>query len=61
MPKILNAISFVSHALALAEFFEKYGDCPLYREELAKHKLIARAILRKVNTRRAKGNRKDLI
>ena len=56
----LNIRGQLEYAQCLFEIFQKYGDCPAFRDELSKFLLINRAILRKHDERRKAGNRKDL-
>ena len=57
---LLNVRGYIKSTIELIELFEKYGDCPLFREELPKMRLIGKAILRKNDALRATGNRKDI-
>jgi len=59
-PSFLSVREYVKLTIDLIDFFEKYGDCPLLREELPKHRFIGKAILRKADAKRKTGNRKDL-
>ena len=56
-PNILNIKAHLNNEVELFYFFERFGDCPLFREELKKQSFMARAILRK---HEKKNTRKDI-
>lgn len=59
-PAFLNVREHLEHVQLILEGFQKYGDVPLIREEVAKCSLINRAIMRKHDGKKASGNRKDI-
>ncbi len=59
-PKLLNVREHLNHVQLTIEIFEKYGDCPIFRDSLRMVSLINRAILRKQGESRTEGNRKDI-
>ena len=59
-PSFLNIRQQLEYAAMLLESVQKYGDCPLIRNEIPKFLLINRAILRKHDDKRKMGDRKDL-
>jgi hypothetical protein len=50
----------LEHIELISQGFAKYGMCPLIETELRKAFFINRAILRRNDQQRLKGNRKDL-
>ena len=59
-PKLLNVRQHLELVQLSIEIFQEYGDCPIFRDALARVSLINRAIMRKHDEARAKGNRKDI-
>lgn len=57
---LFNVREHLKHVQLVIECYEKYGDCPIFREELKRVSLINRAILRKHEETRQEGNRKDI-
>lgn len=58
--QLLNVRSHLEHAALIESGLAKYGLCPLLADELRMFFFINRAILRANDTKRAKGDRKDL-
>lgn len=59
-PNFLNVREHLKHLQMVIELYQKYGDCPLFKEEVVRLSLINKAILRKHEESRAAGNRKDI-
>ena len=59
-PNFLNVREQLKLTEEIIDIFKKYGDCPLVRQGFARVSLLNRAILRKHELSRAKGNRKDI-
>lgn len=60
MKRLLNVREHLAHVQRAIEGFQKYGDVPIVRHDLAQCKLINNAILRKHEKTRVGGNRKDI-
>jgi hypothetical protein len=58
--KLLNIREHLKHVQEAIDMFQKYGDCPVVRDSFATASLINRAILRKHEEARIKGDRKDI-
>ena len=59
-PSLLNVRQQLEYAQLIMEGLEKYGMCPALKDEIRKFILLNKAIIRKHDTLRAKGNRHDL-
>lgn len=59
-PDYLNVREHLAHIQEVIEFYRKYGDCPLFKDEIVRISLINKAILRKHDEKKAAGNRKDI-
>ena len=57
---LLNVREYIEWVIMIAEEHGKFGSCPAIDAEFPKLKLIGKAILRKADEQRAKGNRKDI-
>lgn len=59
-PRFLNVRSCLDYVVLVTEGYQKYSACPAIDTEIAKLKLIAKAIIREHDAKRKKGNRHDL-
>jgi hypothetical protein len=59
-PSMLNVREYITWVIEISEMYQKYGDCPALKSEYPKLKLVGKALLRKADEQKAKGNRKDL-
>lgn len=59
-PKLLNVREHLEHINIIFECYKEYGDCPIFREELAKADLFNRSILKKHYAKRDAGDRHDI-
>lgn len=57
-PGILNTRSHLEHLDTIFKAIEKYGMCPLVEAEIAKAKIVNRAMLAKLNAQRAARSKK---
>ncbi len=59
-PNLLNVRVHLTHLQDTLNLYKLYGDCPLFKEEVAKLSVINKAILDKHKKEREAGNRKDI-
>ena len=59
-PNLLNTRSHLEHLELIFSGLAKYGMCPLVEAEIAKARIINKAILAKHDAQRARGDRKDI-
>lgn len=57
---LLNVREYIKFTVQMAEAFDRWGDCPLIREEMIRVKLLGNAIIRKSDEKRKAGNRHDI-
>ena len=57
---LLNVRNHLEHLQSVLDGYKKYGACPLIDEELSKLSFMNRAIMRRHDKAKAKGQRHDI-